>query len=216
MLDSRVLILNRLWQAVHIVCAKRAMALLFSGHARALHVNEDGLQVWPAEQWLEFSENCKQKTGVVVHTVNRLVRVPKVLLLHEYSDLPLKEVHLNRQSIFERDGHQCQYCGKIGKSHELNLDHVVPKERGGMLSWENIVTSCIRCNTHKSNRTPKEANMRLMKKPRQPKSRPFVAYIIGQQIDPEWKPFLHFGHEEVAVEIIGSDVELRSGAQIAG
>jgi len=200
--------LNRLWQAVHIVCAKRALSLLFSDHARALHINDDGLQVWPAGEWLDFSEKSKRSEGIYVQTVNRPIRVPKVLLLNEYSDLPLKEVHLNRQSIFERDGYRCQYCGKQCKSQELNLDHVIPKERGGMLSWENIVTSCIRCNTHKSNRTPKEANMRLMKKPRQPKSRPFVAYIIGQEIDAEWKHFLHTSHEEVAVEIIRSGVEL--------
>jgi len=211
-----VLILNRLWQAVHIVCAKRALSLLFSDHARALHINDDGLQVWPAEQWLDFSENAPANEGIFVHTVHRPVRVPKVLLLNEYSDLPLKEVHLNRQSIFERDGHQCQYCGKICRSNELNLDHVIPKERGGMLSWDNIVTSCIKCNTHKSNRTPKEANMRLMKKPRQPKSRPFVAYIMGQQIDEEWKHFLHFSHEEVAVEIIRSEVQAREVTEIAG
>lgn len=191
------------------MCAKRAMGLLFAGNARALHINDDGLQVWPAIEWLEFSQKSNDKNGLYINTISRPVRVPRVLLLDEYSDLPMKEIHLNRQSVFERDGHQCQYCGQIKRSHELNLDHITPKERGGALSWDNIVTSCIRCNTVKSNRTPKEANMRLLKKPRQPKSRPFVAYILGQEIHEEWKHFLHFGHEvhdEVPVEIIRSEV----------
>ena len=114
---------------------------------------------------------------------------------------------MNRQAIFERDAYCCQYCGKKFKTHELNLDHVVPKERGGMLTWENIVTSCLVCNTAKANRTPREAGMHLMKKPRQPKSRPFVSYIIGQEMEDDWQHFLYSHQGDVEVEIMGGEKE---------
>ena len=204
-LSSRVLVLNRLWQAVHIICARRALTLLFTGHARVLHGDDETWQVWPADEWISLSHTHKAKgTDLYVHTVRHSVRVPKILLLNDYGEVPLKEVHLNRQSVFERDAYRCQYCGKHCKNHELNLDHVMPKERGGAMSWENIVTSCIPCNTRKSNRTPREANMRLMKKPVAPKSRPFVSYVIGQEVAEEWRNFLHSRHDEVEVEIIRS------------
>lgn len=200
--------LNRLWQAVHIVTARRALSLLFTEHARVLCEGDEGWQVWPADEWVNLSHTQRARSGdLYLHTVTKAIRVPKILLLNEYGQLPMKEVHLNRQAVFERDGYCCQYCGKLCKAHELNLDHVVPKERGGLLSWENIVASCLACNTLKANRTPREAGLHLLKKPRQPKSRPFVSYIIGQQIENEWRNFLHTTDDQVEVEIIRSEVE---------
>jgi hypothetical protein len=87
------------------------------------------------------------------------------------------------------------------------LDHVIPKDRGGELSWQNIVTSCLTCNSKKANRTPREAGMKLLRKPRAPKSRPFVSYIIGQELEKEWESFLMTSHNETEVEIIGARKE---------
>jgi 5-methylcytosine-specific restriction endonuclease McrA len=202
-LASRVLVLNRLWQAIHIVEAKRAFSLLFTGHARVLCASVDAWQVWPAEEWVSLSNTLPaSKDDVYLHSVSCAIRVPKILILNQFAELPLKETHLNRQAIFERDGYRCQYCGKLCKSHELNLDHVIPKERGGVFSWYNIVSSCLPCNTRKANRTPREAGMHLLKKPRQPKSRPFVSYMIGQQMEEEWESFLQSSNEGAEVELI--------------
>ena len=63
---------------------------------------------------------------------------------------------------------------KVFERNDLNLDHVIPRDRGGPTTWENIVCSCIACNTRKSNRTPFEAGMNLVRKPKRPKWRPFV------------------------------------------
>lgn len=207
-LASRVLVLNRLWQAVHIVGARRAIAMLFTGHARVLYESPDGWQVWPADEWVNLSHtHPATPRDLYIHTVSRAIRVPKIVLLNEYGELPMKEAHLNRQAIFERDGYRCQYCGRPCKTHELNLDHVIPKERGGQLTWENIVSSCLGCNTQKANRTPREANMHLLKKPRQPKSRPFVSYVIGQEVEDAWRNFLHTNHDQAEVEIIRTEKE---------
>jgi 5-methylcytosine-specific restriction endonuclease McrA len=202
---ERVLVLNRLWQAVNIIASRRALTLLFMGHARVLSAAEESWQVWPAKEWLELSHThpaCPRDRWV--HTARRPIRLPKIILLNHYAALPIKPVHLSRQAIFERDGYCCQYCGSKLPAAQLNLDHVLPRERGGKMRWENIVTSCISCNSLKSNRTPKEANMRLIKTPRQPKSRPFISYIIGQQIDPAWRDFLEARHEEADVELVAT------------
>ena len=73
-----------------------------------------------------------------------------------------------RAKIFERDNYTCQYCGKHLEKDELTLDHVFPKSRMGPDIWENLVTCCKECNQKKANRTPKEAHMKLLKRPVRP------------------------------------------------
>jgi 5-methylcytosine-specific restriction endonuclease McrA len=90
--------------------------------------------------------------------------------------------------VLRRDGHQCQYCG-IRKG-PLTLDHVIPKMRGGIDSWENLVAACVKCNNKKGSRTPDEANMPLLKKPKRPNFLFFMQYFIGMN-EESWKPYLY-------------------------
>ena len=94
--------------------------------------------------------------------------------------MPKKEVKFTRHNIFERDKNTCQYCGRVFDRKDLNLDHVIPRDRGGPTTWENIVCSCIECNTQKANRTPQEAGMHLIRKPK----RPEVAAVRADQLQP--------------------------------
>jgi 5-methylcytosine-specific restriction endonuclease McrA len=126
-----------------------------------------------------------------VQTVKLRIRVPKVLLLRSYDQLPVQEVRFNRDSIFERDDYRCQYCGNHFEPLSLNLDHVIPRDRGGKTSWENIVTSCIKCNSRKANRLPHQANMHLIRKPERPRWRPFISSLIGQEYDDDWNHFIN-------------------------
>ena len=80
---------------------------------------------------------------------------------------------------------------------ELNLDHVVPKNRGGPTTWENIVCSCIPCNTRKANRTPRESNMNLIRRPKRPKWRPFVQVTFGMKAHDSWKHFIDVAYWNV-------------------
>ena len=86
-----------------------------------------------------------------------------------------------------RDNFRCQYCGT--KAHNLTLDHVIPKSRGGSDSWENLVAACVKCNNKKSNRTPDEANLKLLNKPRRPSHIFFLKQYMGNY-DDNWRPFL--------------------------
>jgi 5-methylcytosine-specific restriction endonuclease McrA len=86
---------------------------------------------------------------------------------------------------------------------DLNLDHVLPRDRGGPTTWENIVCSCVECNTHKANRTPQEAGLRLIRKPKRPKWRPFVQVNLGLECHESWKHFLDVAYWNVE---LGEDV----------
>ncbi len=192
-LSHRVLVLNRLWQAVYIVGVRRAFSLLVQDHAQVIDPTEGNFQILSAEEWIEFSlENPPAEDERAVHTIQMRLRVPSVLLLRYFDRVPTKEVKFNRYNVFERDGYRCQYCGKVFHPRDLNLDHVIPRVQGGRTSWENVVTSCIRCNTRKANRLPHQAGMHLIRKPARPKWRPFINSVLDEEaaIEREWQHFL--------------------------
>lgn len=201
-LSQQVLVLNRLWQAVNICSAKRALTLLFEGHAQAVWGGADGsFQTYSFTEWTDFSR--RQPHAESIHTVSFRIRVPRVILLVLFERLPKKEVKFTRHNIFERDRNTCQYCGGVFDRKDLNLDHVVPRDRGGPTSWENIVCSCVACNTQKGNRTPQEAGMHLIRKPKRPKWRPFVQVNLGLDYHDSWKHFLDLAYWNVE---LGEDV----------
>ncbi len=196
-LNQHVLVLNRLWQAVNVCTARRALTLLFEGHAHAVLSDGDGaFQTFSFNQWRDLSEQNPEQDDSVA-TVSFRIRVPRVILLLMFDRLPKKEVKFTRHNIFERDRNTCQYCGKIFDRKDLNLDHVIPRDRGGPTTWENIVCSCIRCNTQKANRTPQEAGMHLVRKPKRPKWRPFVQVNLGLHHHDSWKHFLDLAYWNV-------------------
>jgi 5-methylcytosine-specific restriction endonuclease McrA len=195
-LNQQVLVLNRLWQAVNICSARRALSLLFEGHAHVvLNDDEGNFRTFDFRQWRDLSD--QQPHPESIHTVSFKVRVPRVILLLMFDRLPKKEVKFTRHNIFERDRNTCQYCGKVFDRKDLNLDHVVPRDRGGPTNWENIVCSCVPCNTRKSNRTPSEAGMRLIRKPKRPKWRPFVQVNLQFSGHDSWKHFLDVAYWNV-------------------
>jgi 5-methylcytosine-specific restriction endonuclease McrA len=87
--------------------------------------------------------------------------------------------------VFARDGHRCQYCG--GQAE--NIDHVVPRSRGGLHDWENVVAACRRCNTRKEDRLPEEAGFVLRRPPRRPRSRVWLL-AAGGDLRSEWAPYV--------------------------
>jgi len=198
-LDQRVLVLNRLWQAVNVCSVRRALSLLFEGHAQVVLGDQDGaFQTYGFKEWQDLSRLAPHEP--CIRTVSFRIRVPRVILLLFFDRLPRKEVKFTRHNIFERDKNTCQYCGRACDRRELNLDHVLPRDRGGPTSWENIVCSCIDCNTHKANRTPQEAGMRLIRKPKRPKWRPFAQITLGLEYDESWRHFIDVAYWNVELQ----------------
>ena len=190
--SHRILVLNRLWQPVNIVGVKRGFSLLCQDYAQVIHTSDGVFDILDFGSWVEYSsENPPGNPVDGIQTVRLSLLIPKVLLLRAYDRLPIREMKFNRQNLFERDGFKCQYCNKIFQVQELNLDHVIPRDRGGQTSWENVVTSCIRCNSRKGNRLPHEAGMRLVRRPQKPRWRPFVSSIDEDECDESWIQFMN-------------------------
>jgi 5-methylcytosine-specific restriction endonuclease McrA len=200
-LDQPVLVLNRLWQAVNVIGARRAFGLLARGHAQVVHHHDDDFRTFALLDWIDFStHNPPIEELEMVHTPSRTIRLPRVILLTFFDRLPCKELKLTRNNVFERDKATCQYCAKVLPREQLNLDHVIPRDYGGKTTWENIVCSCIKCNTRKANRLPHEAHMRLIRKPVRPKWRPVISLVLGKQHCEVWKDFLDVAYWNVELE----------------
>ncbi len=183
MLDSGVLVLNRVFQPVHITSVRRAFSLLYQGVAKAL---DEELQLFDFESWSALSAVQHD----AVQTVSRRIRVPRVVVLVAYEHLPKARVRFSRFNIYARDDSTCQYCGRRFSRSELNLDHVVPRSRGGSTNWENVVCSCVACNLRKGGRTPEEAGMRLLRHPARPRWTPVFRNAARRAFYREWMPFL--------------------------
>jgi 5-methylcytosine-specific restriction endonuclease McrA len=181
-LYSKVLVLNRSYLPVHVTVVRRALALLYQGIARAV---DEHYRTFDFESWADLAAE-EDSIGLV----DRAIRVPRVILLQGYDRVPRRYVRFSRFNIYSRDQNRCQYCGRQFGRAELNLDHVVPRSRGGTSTWENVVCSCHRCNRLKGGRTPTEAGMRLIRQPRRPQWTPFMAETWSLRRYKEWRPFL--------------------------
>ncbi|MFX0141549.1 MAG: HNH endonuclease [Candidatus Hodarchaeota archaeon] len=165
MLKAQVLVLNQNYEPMSITNAKKAIILIFLGKA-------------------EIIEN---HNNLMVRSINLSLPLPSIVRLTRYISVPRKRIVLSRKNIIKRDNHQCQYCGTtIGP---VTVDHIIPKDRGGEDTWENLVCACTKCNNKKRNRTPEEAKMMLLKKPQKPSHIFFIRYFIGK-LDKSWKPYL--------------------------
>jgi 5-methylcytosine-specific restriction endonuclease McrA len=147
------------------------------------------------ESWQDFSR--RNPENGMVKTISMSIRVPRIIVLLLFERLPKKEVKFTRHNVFERDSNTCQYCGQFFSRDSLNLDHVLPRDRGGQTTWENIVCSCIPCNTRKGNRLPHEAGMALVRKPKRPKWRPFLHISLSTHPHESWKHFLDIAYWNV-------------------
>ncbi len=183
MINSAVLVLNRYYQPVHVTSVKRAFSLLYLGVAKAI---DSQYRLYEFADWAELSA-----TQDSITTIERTIRVPRVLVLSAYDHLPRGRVRFSRLNIYARDSDTCQYCGQNLPRSELNLDHVMPRTQGGKTTWENVVCSCVPCNLKKGGRTPEQANMKLLKKPVRPRWTPLFRGATRKVTYREWLPFLH-------------------------
>jgi len=188
-LNENVLVLNRLWQAVNICTARRAICMLYQGHAQAV-LQEDGVfQTFAFSDWRDFSREADGSLKFV-HGINYRIAVPPIILLVLYDKTPHKEVKLTRQNIYTRDKHTCQYCGRDVEKKDLNLDHIIPRHLGGKTTWENVVCSCKECNTRKGDLTPRQAGMTLICQPKKPVWRPYLDFNLDRVPHDVWRHFI--------------------------
>lgn len=160
---GRALVLNATFEPLCVVSIRRAVVLVLKQKAELVH--EDGGSF---------------------HSERLTLPIPSVIRLKNFVKVPYRaRVSLSRRAIFVRDSFACQYCGSAAE----NVDHVIPRSRGGRHVWENVVAACKRCNTTKENRLPHEVGLKLKTKPAAPRETVWIIVAVGR-VDPKWEPYL--------------------------
>ncbi len=185
---TTVLVLNRNWQAIHVKTPAEAFCMMATGAANGLDVQgNDSISPLKWDDWLKLPI---REEDHVVNTPRGPVRVPTVIVASNYSKVPLCRPRFGARGIWERDGGVCQYTGRKLTPGEGNIDHVVPRSRGGASSWNNCVLSHREVNSRKGDRLPQEAGLRLLRSPVVPRAVPASVMIRNLHGIPDWQKFL--------------------------
>jgi 5-methylcytosine-specific restriction endonuclease McrA len=161
---GRALVLNASYQPLGVVGVRRALVLALKGKADVLHTN-----------------------GQVFHSERLELHAPSVVRLNYFVKVPFRSrASLSRRAVFVRDNFECQYCGRTAE----NVDHVVPKSRGGRHTWDNVVAACRPCNSRKENRTPSDAGLKLRHVPQPPHESVWIMVAVDR-VDPLWEQYLN-------------------------
>lgn len=157
----RTLILNASYEPLMVLPWERAFTLVYLGKAQVLET---------------YSR--------VVRSIRDTFTVPCVVRLLKRVRVWKRGASYSRRAVFERDNNTCQYCGMQGSRAQLTLDHVLPKSRGGVKCWTNMVVACEPCNLAKGDRTPEEAGMPLLNNPVRP------MWSMHAYTPSQWRPYL--------------------------
>jgi len=165
---DRTLLLNTTFEPLTVVSWKKAITLVFLGKVEVLR---------------EYEREIKG--------ISTSIKQPAVIRLLRFVRNNHTNVKFSRKNIFLRDDYTCQYCGKRFDPRWLTCDHIIPKSRGGVTEWSNIVTSCIQCNLKKGDKLPEEVDMYPRKKSVRPNGFYMLMLHIGIKIVPEyWKDYI--------------------------
>ena len=157
------LLLNATFEPLCVVPARRAIVLVLRSKAEVI---ETGHGVFRSER--------------------AVLSTPSVIRLTHYVRVPYRNtVPLSRRAVFARDDHRCQYCGRAAE----NLDHVVPKSRGGHHTWDNVVACCRPCNSGKGDRLLSECSLQLRRAPAAPAASLWIVAAVAT-LDPLWSEYL--------------------------
>lgn len=159
----KALVLNATMEPLCVVPARRAVVLVLNAKADVISANGHRFR----------SERID-------------IAAPSIIRLRSYVRVPYRRrAALSRRGVFIRDDHTCQYCGVPAE----NVDHVLPRSRGGAHVWENVVAACRRCNGRKKDRTPAEARMTLSRPPFAPRAAFWLVVAVGG-LEPTWDAYL--------------------------
>lgn len=183
-----VLVLNRNWQAINIRTPAEAFCQMATDSATALDIQGQDWMV--PTKWDDWKTLPVREGDFSIGTSHGRIRVPTVVVLANYAQVPIKRPKLNSRTLWARDGGRCQYTGRELHPGEGNIDHIMPRSRGGKTTWENCVLACREVNSRKGNRTPEEAGLKLLRKPRIPREVPVTALLRNIHGIPDWDPFL--------------------------
>lgn len=186
--DIGCLTLNVSYVPTAILSWRAAISLLYQDHAHAIDAVD--FTRYTYDDWVAFSQTPAGEKYPHVHTSKFRVCVPEIIVLTRYNSLKQNEVRYSRQTIFERDGHICIYCNKKFPRNKLNIEHILPRSRGGKSNFTNTATCCYSCNSKKGDKTVAESGMKLMYQPKKPKWISPLTKREGHDHLPSWEHFL--------------------------
>jgi 5-methylcytosine-specific restriction endonuclease McrA len=185
---ATVLVLNRNWQAIHVKSPAEALSMMYTDAATGLDIiGEDNMVPYRWKDWVTLP---KDESSNYISTVRGEIKIPKVIVLCHFNKVPLKRPKFSLGAVWNRDEGICQYTGKKLSKNEGNVDHIIPRSRGGKTDWSNCVLTNKEINAKKANRTPEEAGLKLIKPPIIPKYMPSTLYIKNKHKIKEWELFL--------------------------
>ena len=185
-----VLVLNRNWQAIGVKTPADTFGMLMTDASTALYI--EGNDIMTPMKWNDWSKLTVNDEDMFVNTVRGRVKIPKVIVLCKFDKVPKKRPRFSSKGLWFREKGICAYTGKKLTPNEGNIDHIVPKSRGGKTSWLNCVLAHKEVNSRKGDRTPEEAGLKLLIKPTAPKELPVTAYIRNKHNIKEWELFLKY------------------------
>lgn len=163
----RALLLNSAYQGLAFISFRKAVKLIAKDKVEIV-------STWPDK--LRFG--------------NGSMSYPAIVRLTRYVPRHIKKRRYNRTAVFRRDKFTCQYCGQTCTHKELTIDHVLPRDLGGITSWENCVACCFECNNKKSNKTPKMAKMKLSHRPYAPTQTIWHEYSLLKNKHVDWSDYI--------------------------
>lgn len=190
-LNLQVLVLNNAWTPINVRSAFDALCDVFMGKADIvgedykLHDFESWVNNWSDASLLKNIDEQK-----IIKGVNVKIPAPEIIKLKTYKGFIVKKPRLSRAAVYVRDDYTCQLCGKKLPQKMLNIDHVLPKSKGGKTEWTNVVASCIKCNSLKGDKTLIEAKMKLLRKPFQPHWSVASKHFSAKNIPKSWEEFI--------------------------
>ncbi|HUS51764.1 MAG TPA: HNH endonuclease [Candidatus Paceibacterota bacterium] len=183
-LNNPVLILNKNWIAIKVRNVK--VAIRITSRERAYIVDTNTYEAYTWEQWINILPKQGEK---FIQTVSKEIKLPEVILLTQYGKVPEGDVRLTKKNIFIRDSYRCQYTGEILDRGDADIDHIVPRSKGGTNEWSNLVVSSKKINRKKGNRTPEEAGLKLLKQPKKPNYKS-IMFDPRKKIPKCWEKFI--------------------------
>jgi len=185
---NSVLVLNRNWQAINVITPADAFCQMMTDTATGLDIlGADWMVPTKWDDWLKLSIRDEDEC---VGTAGGQIRIPTVIVLARFDRVPMKRPKFNTRNLWLRDEGRCQYTGKELKPGEGNIDHIMPRSRGGDTTWENCVLADRRVNSRKADRTPEEAGLKLLRQPIVPREVPVTAMLRNTHEIDDWRPFL--------------------------
>jgi 5-methylcytosine-specific restriction endonuclease McrA len=163
-LNKKILVLDKNYQPIRIVNVRGAIYLVFR---EAANVIDEDYNVFELREWMRHSRHRHliDKEFNVLRSVDNAFGIPDIIILRNFIQKRPRESVCTKMNVFMRDLYECQYCGLKMCNSDATLDHVVPRSRGGTITWYNAVASCKDCNNRKGHKTLVDSGMKLKKHP---------------------------------------------------